>query len=59
MAILNGTPMGPGFLMFFNNEDVSPRFKGFERVTIYEDVPEDDEEIIEIISAILTSGALN
>lgn len=57
--MINGTPMGPGFFMFFNNEDVSPRFKGFERVTIYEDIPENEEEIVEILSIILTSGLMD
>lgn len=54
--IQNGSPMGPGFLIFFNIQDTS---SGFQRVTIGEDLRTDDEEVLELISLILTSRLLD
>jgi len=53
--MLNGTPMGPGFFIFFNNLDTSEGFKGFRRIHEFEDLRTDDEEVLELISIILTS----
>jgi hypothetical protein len=53
MAVLNGTPLGPGFFIFFNNLDTSQGFRGFKRVEVFEE--ETDEEILEIITVILAS----
>lgn len=47
----NGTPMGPGFFIFFNNLDVSRPFKGFVRVPIFE---EPKEEVTDLITIIFT-----
>jgi len=61
MAIQNGTPMGPGFFIFFNNLDVCPPkgFTGFRRIHEFEDLRTDDEDVLELISIILTSRLLD
>jgi hypothetical protein len=48
--ILNGSPQGPGFLIFFNILDTS---RGFQRVTISEDVKNEDDELMELIPILL------
>lgn len=55
--IQNGTPMGPGFFIFFNNLDTAPPqgFKGFKRVRVFE---EEVDETMEIITIILASRIL-
>lgn len=54
--VLNGSPMGPGFLIFFNIQDTS---RGFQRVSIEEVKEPDDKEVVELITIMLTSRLLN
>ena len=59
--MLNGTPQGPGFLIFFNSLDVSsPQgFTGFQRIHEFEDLRTDDEDVLELLTIILTSGVMD
>lgn len=54
--ILNGSPQGPGFLIFFNIQDTS---SGFQRVSIEEIKEPDDVEVLELITLMLTSRLLD
>ena len=47
--MMNGSPMGPGFFIFFNILDTN---RGFQRVTI-EDVRNEDDELMELIPMLL------
>lgn len=53
--IQNGTPMGPGFFIFFNNLDIAPPqgFKGFKRTFEFEE-PKEDEELLELVQILFT-----
>jgi len=51
--MLNGTPQGPGFFIFFNNLDVAPGGRGFQRVPIYEE-PKEEEEVLELIQILFS-----
>jgi len=59
--MLNGSPMGPGFFMLFNIQDTAPSkgFTGFQRIHEFEDLRTDDEEVLELITVILTSGIMD
>ena len=49
--MMNGSPMGPGFFIFFNIQDTN---RGFQRVTVSEEVKvDDDDELIELIPMLL------
>jgi hypothetical protein len=48
--MMNGSPMGPGFLIFFNILDTN---RGFQRVTIGEEEIREDDELMELIPVLL------
>lgn len=57
MAVLNGTPMGPGFFIFFNNLDISSPVI----ITPSEGIKakREDIEVLELLTIILNSRILN
>jgi len=50
--MLNGSPMGCGFFIFFNNLDTASG-RGFQRVSIFEE-PKEEEEALELIQILFS-----